>query len=145
MIASLSLVASVVTLDAWGFERDNREPILAALAREAEPGDTVMSPDPGAYRYHGGWSGIVTPDDPLATVEEAMRLYDVRWLALEGNHITTALLPVLTGETRPRWLSDPLVVGEPLEVDEDDPEDVPRPSSALYAVCLEPGDLRCQP
>ena len=145
VIAGLSLVASVVTLDAWGFERDNREPILAALAREAEPGDTVMSPDAGAYRYHGGWSGIVTPDDPLATVEEAMRLYDVRWLALEGNHITTALLPVLTGETRPRWLSDPLVVGEPLEVDEDDPEDVPRPSSALYAVCLEPGDLRCQP
>jgi 4-amino-4-deoxy-L-arabinose transferase-like glycosyltransferase len=145
VIASLSVVASVTTIEAWGFERDNRQPVLDTLRAEAARTDVIMSPDAGAYRYHGGWAGIVTPDDPLATVEEALRLYGVRWLALEGNHITTALLPVLTGETRPRWLSEPLVVGPPLEIDEEDPDDVPRPSSALYAVCLEAGDQRCQP
>ena len=119
--------------------------VLATLESEAEPGDVIMSPDAGAYRYHGGWSGIVTPDDPLETVEDAARQYGVRWLALEGNHITRGLLPVLTGDVRPDWLSEPLIVGPPLPLDEDKPvdEQEPRPSSALYAVCLEPDDTRC--
>ena len=54
--------------------------------------------------------GIVTPDDPLPTIEEAMRLYDVRWLALEGAHTVEALEPVIRGEVRPDWLSEPIVV-----------------------------------
>jgi 4-amino-4-deoxy-L-arabinose transferase-like glycosyltransferase len=144
VIAVLSTVASLTTADAWREERDNRVPVLTALEAEAEPGDLVMSPDAGAYYYHGGWSGIVTPDDPLPVVEEALRLYGVRWLALEGNHITTDLLPVLTGETRPNWLSEPLVVGPPMALDEDDVDGVPRPSSALYAVCFDLADERCQ-
>jgi 4-amino-4-deoxy-L-arabinose transferase-like glycosyltransferase len=144
VIAIVSVVATVTTAEAWRAERDNRATVLAALALEADPNDVIMSPDAGAYRYHGGWSGIVTPDDPLPVVEDALRRYGVRWLALEGNHITLPLLPVLTAETRPEWLSAPIVVGPPLVLDEDDPADVPRPSSALYAVCLEPGDLRCQ-
>jgi 4-amino-4-deoxy-L-arabinose transferase-like glycosyltransferase len=145
VIAAVSVVASFSTVDAWRSERDNRADVLATLEAVAEPGEVVMSPDAGAYRYHGGWPGIVTPDDPLEVVEAAARLYDVRWLALEGNHITTGLLPVLTGEVRPDWLSEPLIVGPPLPLDEDTPADeqVPRPSSALYAVCLEPADPRC--
>ena len=69
-----------------------------------------MSADAGAYHYHGGWPGIVTPEDPLDVVEEAMRRYDVRWLALESEHIVRSLVPVLTGELRPAWLSDPIAV-----------------------------------
>ncbi len=68
-----------------------------------------MSPDAGAYRYHGGWSGIVTPDDPLPIVEEALRRYDVRWLVLEAAHVTAGLRPILEGTLRPDWLSEPLV------------------------------------
>lgn len=143
VIATLSVVASVTTADAWRVERDNRVGVLAALEANARPGDIVMSPDAGAYHYHGGWSGIVTPDDPLTTVEEALRLYDVRWLALEGNHITTELLPVLTGEVRPSWLSEPIVQSQPLALDEDRIDLVPRPGAALYAVCLTPADQRC--
>ncbi len=145
VIAVVSVVASLTTATAWREERDNRLDILAALQEEATPGDVIMSPDAGAYRYHGGWSGIVTPDDPLPVVEEALRLYGVRWLALEGNHITSALLPVLTGETRPPWLSEPIVLGPPLPLDGDAADQVPRPSAALYAVCLEPDDPRCLP
>ncbi|MEA2026971.1 MAG: glycosyltransferase family 39 protein, partial [Chloroflexota bacterium] len=91
VIAIASVVATLSTIDAWRQERDGRADILSALAAEADPTDVVMSPDAAAYRYHGDWSGIVTPDDPLPTVEEALRLYDVRWLALESAHITAGL------------------------------------------------------
>jgi hypothetical protein len=107
----------------------------------------VMSSDAGAYRYHGGWSGIVTPDDPLPTIEAAMRLYDVRWLALEGAHTVEALRPIMRGETRPAWLSDPIVLTPPRPRTEkevaDDPEVEVLPRAALFAVCLGPGDERC--
>ena len=54
--------------------RGARTDILATLAAVADPADVLMSPDAGAYRYLGGWSGIVTPDDRLAVVEDALRL-----------------------------------------------------------------------
>jgi hypothetical protein len=144
VIVAVSVVASLTTIDAWRKERDDRVAVLETLERVADPNDVIMSPDAGAYRYRGGWSGIVTPDDPLDVVEDALRTYHVRWLALEGAHITSALLPVLTGETRPDWLSEPLYVGPPLERrGRQDEGEVPRPSAALYAVCLAPNDTRC--
>ena len=150
--------AALVTTGAWKRERDGRTGVLAALASLGAPGDRVMSPDPGAYRYHGGWSGIVTPDDPLPVVEAALGRYGVRWLALEADHITEALVPVLTGEVRPAWLSPPVVLMADVAdsdtgtrtdtgTDTDDPgapadgDAVPR--AALYAVCLARPDARC--
>jgi hypothetical protein len=104
----------------------------------------IMSPDAGAYRYQGDWAGIVTPDDPLDVVEEALRRYGVRWLALESAHVTTALLPVLAQQTRPAWLSAPLVVVPPLPVEEGEAvADLEIPRAALFAICLEPNDERC--
>jgi len=146
VIAAVSVVATLDTVDAWKRERDARVGVLAALAADADPDDVIMSPDAGAYQYHGDWSGVITPDDPLPVVEEALRLYDVRWLALEGAHITEALRPVLTGEVRPDWLSEPLIVVPPLPLDEEDDEadtEEPLPQAALYAVCLAPDDERC--
>ena len=87
--------------------------MLTALADVAHPGDVVMSADAGAYSAPGGWPGIVTPDDPLPVVEEALRLYGVRWLALEAEHVMAALVPVLTGGARPDWLSEPVLVEPP--------------------------------
>ena len=123
MLVGVVLVASagatLSTFGAWERERDARTGVLAALAVEAQGDDVVMSPDAGAYRYYGGWAGIVTPDDPLPIVEEALRRYQVRWLALESDHITAALRPVLAGETRPSWLSEPLTEVSALTRDDD--------------------------
>jgi hypothetical protein len=148
VIIVVAVPATLSTIRAWTAERDNRAEVLATLSTSADPGDVVMSSDAGAYRYHGGWSGIVTPDDPLETVEEALRLYGVRWLAVEGAHTTSALRPVLEGSARPAWLSAPLVVGPPLEREpsgdgEQGDDSKPLPSVALFAVCLEPEDERC--
>ncbi len=146
VIAVASIVATLSTADAWKRERDGRDAVLARLADVAAPTDVVMSPDAGAYQYHGDWAGIVTPDDPLPVVEQALRLYGVRWLALEGAHITAGLRPLLAGDTRPEWLSAPLVVVPPLPSDDDVDEDAadPLPRAALYAVCLTTDDDRCR-
>jgi 4-amino-4-deoxy-L-arabinose transferase-like glycosyltransferase len=144
----VSVAASLSTVDAWRYERDSRVEVLAVLQAEAAADDILMSADAGAYQYHGDWSGIVTPDDPLPVVEQALRLYGVRWLALEGDHITLGLLPLLTQEVRPEWLSAPLVVVPPPPEEErvegeDEDDGPPIPRAALFAVCLEPGDRRC--
>jgi 4-amino-4-deoxy-L-arabinose transferase-like glycosyltransferase len=147
VIIAVSAAASLSTVDAWRREQEGRVEVLAALAEQAEPDDVLMSPDSGAYQYHGDWAGIVTPDDPLPVVEDALRRYDVRWLALEGDHIVTALRPLLAGELRPVWLSAPVLVVPPLppEGDADASDQEPLPRAALFAVCLEPDDERCEP
>jgi hypothetical protein len=139
VVIGVSVIGTIITVRAWSREREARAPVLAALATHAAPGDRVMSPDAGAYRYQGGWSGIVTPDDPLPVVEDALRRYDVRWLALEASHVTAALRPILEGELRPDWLSAPVVEAPPT-----DEQVAPLPAAALYAVCLTPADTRCQ-
>lgn len=149
VVLAMSVVATLITIRAWEREQGARTDVLAALAVHGRSGDVVMSPDAGAYRYHGGWSGIVTPDDPLSVVEEALRLYDARWLVLESDHITAGLRPVLAGETQLPWLSDPLVTVRPHEADMTaggtgaDPVASPLPAAALYAVCLADDDERC--
>jgi len=145
VIIAVSVLATLDTIDAWRRERDARVDVLAALAAHADPDDVIMSPDASAYRYHGDWSGIITPDDALPVVEQALRLYGARWLALEGDHITEALRPVLAGEVEPDWLSEPLVVVPPLPPDEEERAEArePLPRGALYAVCLTPDDMRC--
>ena len=145
VVALGSVGGGWITLRAWRHEMDQRAPIVAALA-QAPAGDRVMSPDAGAYRYLTGHPGVVTPDDPLPVIEDALRRYGVRWLVLETAHLVPALGPVLSGEVRPTWLSAPIVTadaqGRP--VTGADPAS-PSPAAALYAVCLEPGDARCTP
>jgi 4-amino-4-deoxy-L-arabinose transferase-like glycosyltransferase len=149
VVMAVTVFSSLSTIDSWRRERDGRADVLATLVDVADPEDILMSPDAGAYHYHGDWSGIVTPDDPLPVVEEALRLYGVRWLALEGGHVTAGLRPVLAAEERPAWLSEPLVLvpASPPPGAEDgadaDPGTEPLPRAALFAVCLEPADTRC--
>ena len=149
VIAAVSVLATRSTIETWTDERDSRTEVLAAQAEAADPRDVVMSSDAGAYQFHGDWAGIVTPDDPLATIEQAMRLYDVRWLALEGAHTVEALKPIMRGETHPEWLSEPIVlVPSPPRTDEEideEPAAEPLPRAALFAVCLGPNDTRCRP
>ena len=130
---------------AWSTEREVRGPLYAAVAA-APPGDRVMSPDPGAYRYYAGRGGIITPNDPIDVVERALTSYGIRWLVVERDYILPAFVPILTGDSRPPWLSGPLVVvpDPPDAVLELDPRLEGAPLAALYAVCFEPADTRCR-
>jgi hypothetical protein len=140
-----SVGGSLVMLRTWRAEMDTRAPIVAGLA-DAPAADRVMSPDAGAYRYLAGRSGIVTPDDPLDVVEDALRAYGIRWLVLERDHLVPSLRPILAGDLRPDWLSAPLVVvPAPTSADAGADGAAPLPRAALHAVCLDRDDERCPP
>jgi hypothetical protein len=120
------------TVGQWSTAR-SLELQLAAPLSTMPVTDRVMSIDPGAYHYLTGHPGLVTPSDDLATIESVARLYNVRWLILEGRDIVPALAPVLQGSIQPAWLSAPVAV-------------VPgttTPAGAVYAVCLTADDSRC--
>lgn len=127
--------SSFINLRSWSADQQLRQRVAGALGT-APSTDRLMSPDAGAYRYLAGRRGIVTPDDPLPVVETALRAYDIRWLVLERDHITSALAPVLTGEVRPAWLSEPVLMV---------PDSRGPARAALYAVCLSTSDDRCPP
>lgn len=154
-LVGVAVVAGAVqarsTLAAWQAAEAPRvaaAPVASALGGE----ELVMSADPGALRYLWRTGGIVTPDDPLPVIEDAARLYGVRWLVLERAQIVPALSPVLRGELRPPWLSAPVaVVGTPSMAGGGAtaaamPGGAAQsrvPALAIYAVCLQPQDRRC--
>jgi hypothetical protein len=137
VVAVLALGAVLGTFrvaEAWRRDATIRAPIVAAL-RDVPAGDRLMSPDPGAYAYLLERSGVVTPEDPLPVIREVAAAYGVRWLVVEHDHAVAALRPVLRGSERPEWLSGPLATS-PLP-------DAAGTGAALFAVCLEPSDARC--
>lgn len=134
-VVGMGIVATFLTARNWRDVRDMSLAVAAPLA-DAPPDDRIMTPDPGGFRYLTGRAGIVTPEDPLPVVEEALRRYDIRWLILERAFSTLPLGQVITGEVHPDWLSSPVVTVP-------DPSDPSRLAAALYAVCLTPDDTRC--
>lgn len=134
------------TLGRWSSVRGVQEELASQLAT-APATDRVMAADAGAYQYLTGHPAIVTPNDPLAVVEQAMRAYDVRWLILERNAIVPALAPILTGDLQPAWLSQPMAVvrgaSRAVASTSGAPADATAIAGALYAVCLSPSDARC--
>ena len=97
-----------------------------------------MAADAGAYRYLSGHPGIVTPDNPLPVIEDALRAYDVRWLALESSSIVPALAPLLDRRRAPC-----VAVGSDRRGARSRRPRPPR--GALFAVCFSPADARCAP
>ncbi|HEY8135397.1 MAG TPA: glycosyltransferase family 39 protein [Candidatus Limnocylindrales bacterium] len=137
---------SLITIGEWRAVRDVESRLAAALI-VAPHSDRVMSGDSGAYHYLSGHPGVISPNDDLATIESAMRAYDVRWLVLEQGSIVPALVPVLNGTVHPTWLSAPVAV-VPSRVSAPvatiNPVTVASPAGAVYAVCLTPEDPRCE-
>jgi hypothetical protein len=125
----------------WQGEADYRTALLDAHPVPAT--DRMMSPDPGAYWYRWGITGVPTPYDPLDVVRQAAALYDVRWLVLEKDQLVPSLEPVLAGTVHPAWLSKPLAVVPPVPGAMG--PDAKLPQAELFAVCLSPGDARCGP
>jgi len=139
-VAVISVVATVVTARGWQRAQDIAVAVAAPLA-DVPADERIMSPDAGAFWYLAGRPGIVTPEDPLPVVEDALRRYDVRWLILERQFMTRDLAPVLQGTIRPAWLSAPVVTVTVPGGASVSPS--PLPDAALYAVCLTPDDDRC--
>ncbi len=123
----------------WGQEKGLRQDVAAQFARlGVGPTDRLMTADAAGFKYFTGHAGVVTPSDPLATVETAARDYDVRWLILERAHIVPALDGVLKGTVRPAWIGPDLYsIHLP-----DSPQDG-YPDIAIFPVCWTPDDARC--
>jgi 4-amino-4-deoxy-L-arabinose transferase-like glycosyltransferase len=132
------IVGTATTLGKWQSVRTAQQTVTAALDG-TDDAERVMSADPGAIRYLTGHGGIVTPDDDLSVIEQALRDYDVRWLVLERAQIVPAMVPVLMGNDLPAWLSRPVAVAQAADGD----GSTGAPAAALYAVCFGDTDARC--
>ena len=119
----------------WDVSRQPRIALGAALQRlEVPADDRIMSIDAAGIKYWTGHPGVVSPDDPIETIEAVARAYGIRWLVIERGDAARALGPVLAGEARPAWIGPPIF--EVTSVDGG------LPRLALFPVCTTP-DPRC--
>ncbi|MES2211160.1 MAG: glycosyltransferase family 39 protein [Chloroflexota bacterium] len=138
-VAGLVMVTAVVfaqpVLRRWDETRQPRIQLAAALDRMAVPAtDRLMTIDAAGFKYWTGRPGVVSPDDPIETIEAVARAYDIRWLVIESDDAARALAPVLRGELRPSWIGA-------ATFSVTDGTAIPR--LALYPVCTRAGDSRC--
>ena len=121
----------------WDASRQPRLQLAAELDRLDVPsGDRLLSIDAAGMKYFTGRGGVVTPDDPLETIEAVARAYEPRWLIIERDDAARALAPILLGESRPPWIGAP-VFAVPST-------DGGAPRLALYPVCTSEVDPRCE-
>jgi len=138
-VAGMVIITAVVfakpVITRWDATRQPRIQLAAELDRLGVPiTDRLMTIDSAGFKYWTGRPGVVSPDDPIETIEAVARAYDIRWLVIERDDAAEALGPVLKGEIHPTWIGAPLFTvndGDPL------------PRLQLYAVCTAPGDTRC--
>jgi len=132
-----AVFASVSVHAGWDRKRDARSAVAAALDDAgAATTDRILSIDAAGIRYATGRGGVVTPNDPIETIESVARAYGTRWLILERDDIVPALAPVLLGQARPAWIGAPVF--------ERSSQARPGADIALYPVCVSPGDGRCR-
>jgi hypothetical protein len=139
-VVALVLAAAVIftrpLVAGWDSVRQPRLAVAAELDRlGVPPTDRILSIDAGGFKYWTGRPGVVTPDDPIETIESVARAYGTRWLIVERADAARALRPVLTGEVDLPWIGPPsFTVPHP---------DGGLPRLALYPVCTTDGDDRC--
>jgi hypothetical protein len=136
-LAVLSGILFIPVVQAsWRDVANNRGALANQLDRLGVPAtDRVMSIDAAGMKYATGRPGVVSPDDPIDTIEKVAEAYDIRWLVLEDGGVE-ALKPVSNPDDRPAWIGPAAftvpatTAGEP-------------PALALYPVCTTAGDDRC--
>jgi hypothetical protein len=87
-----------------------------------------MSIDAAGYRYWTGRGGVVLVNDPIETVEDVARAYDIRWLILEPDATVPAAAAILREGPRPSWVGPPITNTDEVSV---------------YPVCFDAADPRC--
>jgi hypothetical protein len=120
----------------WDASRGPRLALAGQLDRlGVGANDRLLTIDAAGFKYFTGRGGVVTPDDPIDTIESVARAYRTRWLVLERDDLARALTPVLRGESRPAWIG-PQLFSVPAA-------DGGAPRLAFYAVCVDATDTRC--
>ena len=118
---------------------ESRAPRVALASRLDTLGvaadDRLLTIDSAGLKYYTGRPGVVTPDDPIETIEQVARAYRTRWLVLERDDIVRALAPILAGGTRPGWVGPPVFVYPAA--------DGGIPQLVFYPICLDDRDDRC--
>jgi hypothetical protein len=113
----------------WDEKRQRAQAVGVALGEAgAAAEDRVMSIDASGTKYWTGHGGVVLVNDPIETVEEVARAYDIRWLVLERADSVPAVKAILVDGQRPAWVGHPVLDAEEVSV---------------YPVCTRPGDDRC--
>jgi hypothetical protein len=143
-VAAVAVGAAVVTQAAWSARRDDFRLVDRGLGNAgAFPDERVMSIDASGTLYWTGHPGVVLVNDPLDTIEEVARAYDIRWLVLSRADTVASVAPILDGGPRPAWLGAPLASRPARQL----PGAAPLPAGAigvgLYPVCLGSADTRC--
>ena len=129
------VAGSLATQAIWSARRADFQAVAAALnAAGAPASDRVMSIDASGTRYWTGHGGVVLVNDPLGTVEQVARAYEIRWLVVNRADSVPAVAPLLVGE-RPGW------VGAPILATAGSPGD--GIGLAVFPVCTQAGDVRC--
>ena len=135
VVAASAFVFAKPVEAGWEAVRAPRQALASELTRLAVPADDrMMSIDAGGIKYYTGHPGVVSPDDPIETIESVARAYGIRWLVVERDDAAQALGPVLAG-VRPSWIG-PAVFTVPSS-------DGGLPRLALFPTCFAAGDSRC--
>jgi hypothetical protein len=133
--AILSIVVGLGVHGGWEAQRADRRALSAALdLAGATPDARVMSLDAAGFNYISGHPGVVTPNDPIETIQQVAKAYRIEWLIIERDNAVAALAPVLNGTDRPAWIGAPVY---------SIPDASGMPRAALYPICLSPSDVRC--
>jgi hypothetical protein len=113
-----AVIGSWFVHESWALRRDRFVTVASALdGAGAATSDRVMSIDAAGTRYWSGRGGVVLVNDPLDTIEDVARAYDIRWLVLDRGDSVTAMAPLLDGGSRPAWLGEPILdEGTPLQL-----------------------------
>jgi hypothetical protein len=114
----------------WDEKRQRAQAVGTALGEAgAATDDRVMSIDASGTKYWTGHGGVVLVNDPIETVEQVARAYDIRWLVLEKADAVPAVKAILVDRQRPAWVGPPVLDSDEVSV---------------YPVCTAPEDIRCE-
>ena len=106
----IALAGALAVHAEWSARRGQANEVAQALDGAGAPqSDRVMSIDAAGTRYWTGHGGVVLVNDPIETIHDVARAYDIRWLVLDRGEAVAAVAPILDGAPLPTWLGPPIL------------------------------------